>query len=552
MKIVLNAMIDRIARWVSRHEVAAITIFMFVALSLGSAGVEITRINIRFALMSEELATRPWGLFPTINGYPYADYPVLFNLMSFFSGGCGHWINRWTLILPTLLLGCYTVAVTGAIGDRIQRGLGVYAVLFSLLSYEYLNIFLGFGIDVPVAAAAVTIVFFLLKYDFAPRALPIYILMLFLAFAVRGPFGLILCGAVSAGCLVAAGRWKSVLLYGLVGAATALLCAALAIWAVHRQGGETLWKDVMEWQISSRLGRDRIFYYFTNAVASFAPTTLFAVATLAMKRRELFKPPLVMLLGWLLLPLVLLSIPGGKHLRYMTPVLPAIALIAAYGYANPDGSPIARMMTWIVDLMSKYLYVLLMVATLATLLAVPMLPLRLKLYIPHWLAALAVLTLIQAALRKHDGDAMPLARVALLLTTFTALVLNPLDAALEGAELFTRHVESQRVGRLYFYRLGPDHDDLKYLYHMQPEKRKKVVYLSHRNSDPRRLLGRMYPEKDILQVLPDIREDDVIVLLKKYVPDLRKRIGRSGKTIEVVSPAGMRLGHREVVALHLK
>ena len=41
---------------------------------------------------------------------------------------------------------------------------------------------------------------------------------------------------------------------------------------------------------------------------------------------------------WALVPIALLSIPGCRHLRYLTPVLPAFALLAALGYADADGS----------------------------------------------------------------------------------------------------------------------------------------------------------------------------------------------------------------------
>lgn len=550
----MSAMIERIFKWCGRHPIAAVAVFMFVVFSLGSAGVEITRINIRFALMSEELAKGNWGLFPTINGQPYADYPIACNVLSYLTSFGGRWLNRWTLVLPTILLGCYTVVMTALSGEKLQRGLGIYAALFSLLSYEYLNIFLGFSIDMPVAAAAVTTVFFLLKYDFDARALPIFALMLALSFAVRGPFGLILCGAVTAGCLIGSGRWKSLLWYALAGAAIAIICAALAMWAIHRQGGAELWKDVLEWQISSRMGRDRIFYYFTNAMGSFAITTIFAIATLIMKRREFLKMPLAMLLGWMLLPMVLLSIPGGKHLRYLTSVIPAFALCAAYGYANRDDSIVSKAMTAMMFVMDKCLNPVLLIATVAIAVVLPMLSrtMRIRCYFTHWSCAILLLGLIFVLLRKSRGDLKPLINTACLFTVFTAFVMNPLDAAIDGAELFTRQVEEQRIGRLYFYRLGPDHDDLKYIMNMRPEKRGMVVYLSRRDSDSRRLFNRMYPERNIASVLPDIRDDDVIVLLEKRLPELKAQVAPADRTVEILSPPGSRLGHRNAVAVRLR
>ena len=173
-------------------------------------------------------------------------------------------------------------------------------------------------------------------------------------------------------------------------------------------------------------------------------------------------------------------------------------------------------------------------------------------YLPHWIAAALVLTAIFLLFKKSRSELKSPACAACLLTAFTALVFNPLDAALDGAALFTREVESQRTGRIYFYRLGPDHDDLKYLFNMSREKRSEVRYLSKYDSDPKRLLCRMYPERNIASVLPEIEEDDVIIVLEKHLPDLCAKAAAAGKTTERLSPPKSRLGHRNVAAVRLK
>ena len=83
----------RISSWIGRHPTASLVIFMFAALALGNAGQEITRINIRFALMTSEMARHPLGVFPTLNGQPYADYPSLYfekDVTTVLKGGFTH------------------------------------------------------------------------------------------------------------------------------------------------------------------------------------------------------------------------------------------------------------------------------------------------------------------------------------------------------------------------------------------------------------------------------------------------------------------------------
>ena len=43
---------NRIYSRISGHPVSALIVFMFAVFALGSIGVEITRINIRFAMMT--------------------------------------------------------------------------------------------------------------------------------------------------------------------------------------------------------------------------------------------------------------------------------------------------------------------------------------------------------------------------------------------------------------------------------------------------------------------------------------------------------------------
>ena len=498
--------------------------------------------------MTQDMALYPFGLFPTVNGHPYADYPSLYNFFSYLTTFGGRWMNQWSLALPTILLASYILGMTALIGERIQKNLGVCAALFSLLSFEYINIFLAFSIDVPVAAAAVTIVYFLQKHQCGVRALPVYLLMLAFAFVVRGPFGLIMTGAVTAGYLIGDRRWKALIYYGFAGAGVTALCAAGTFYLIHLQGGEELWKNVLDWQISSRMKKGNLFYYFTNPMGSFAAMTIVAIAVLVMKRRELLKQPLASWVLWALLPMILLSIPGCKHLRYMTPVLPAFALIAAYGWVNLDSSKIAWGLKWVVRIMDKLMYPAGLLTLSGLLIAGFVMP-KSNPPVIHFAVAALIMTLIYFRMKKLDGNLMPLARLAFLFVTLVSMGLFPFDAMTENSENFVREVESKRAGRLYLYHMGPDHDDLKYVFQLSPEKRSEILYLFDTVANTESLLRKMYPSESAPKVIPGLSENDVIVTSEKYYAAFTILAEKAGKEPVLVHKG--ELGHRDSVAVRL-
>lgn len=548
----------RIKEWIAGHPIASLTLFMFAVFTLGTIGVEIARINIRFAMMTEEMGEQPLGLFPTLNGQPYADYPSLYNLLSYLTSGGGRFVTRFTLVLPTILLSCYVVAMTAKTSDLVKPGTGLCAALFSLLSYEYTNIFMAFSIDLPVAAAALTIVWGLLKFDFGWKALAIYAGMLIFAFAVRGPLGLIMCGAVTASVILGARRWKALLPYGATGAAAAAACLGIAYWAIHRQGGAELWLAVKDWQVGSRMGKGKTFlayfYYFTSAIGSFMPLTGFAMAVLVMKRRELAKPELAIPLWWALLPMVMLSIPGCKHLRYMTPLLPAFAIFAAIGYLETDRSPAGKVIDFTVWLMDKLILPagIAMTAT-AVVMSFTLPANRLSLYL-HLAVALVLLFAMYFALLRFKGKPWPLVRCALAMTLLAGIVGTSGDAMWENSSRFVGKTEKllkNQNGRLYLYALSPDHDALKVMYHVSPETRKNAVTIYRFDEDESEHLKKMFPVVTAEEAFSNIRPCDIVVLHEKKLKELRKDAERAGLKVVVIDPKG-RLGHRKSVAVKLE
>ena len=46
----------------------------YLFFTLATAGVEFSKLDVRFAYIMQEMSGHPLGVFPKIHGVPYADY----------------------------------------------------------------------------------------------------------------------------------------------------------------------------------------------------------------------------------------------------------------------------------------------------------------------------------------------------------------------------------------------------------------------------------------------------------------------------------------------
>lgn len=524
----------------------AITGISFLLFSLGALGVEITKIDIRFALMVQDMALHGIGVFPTVNGVEYGDYPSGWVLASYLTTFGGHFAARWLVMLPTILAGTFTVTMTYLAGERVEKNVGLLAAVFLMVTPEFIHFVSGFGIDVPVAAAGAAMLY--LFQSKTPNRITgsVWVLLLIFCFWVRGPMGLILLGAGTGGYLLASRRVKEVLLFGFLGLAAAVFCGALWYWAVHRQGGETLWQEFLLCQIGKRMGDSNYLEYFTSGLPSFAPVSLLALAVFFLPRREVLSNPVAGWLGFILLPLLILSIPGCKHLRYLGLTFPAFALLAAYAWNG------RRPWCFIRERLGRFVRLLFRAVPPLAFLGIFVLAIvgccltELR-FLPWWHFLLAAL-LIGVVYR------LPLSSVwktTLPLMIFLNVALIPFEAALENSEYFVSRVEALRRGNVYFYKLGPDHDDLKYVYSALPRERGHIRYLfdAKRRFPP--AIERMYPHMTCEEGIAAITGDDVVILRdrREERESLLGLAERYGRRIETVQAGPM--GHRDFLAVRL-
>ena len=144
---------------------------------------------------------------------------------------------------------------------------------------------------------------------------------------------------------------------------------------------------------------------------------------------------------------------------------------------------------------------------------------------------------------------MTLTRPALCFAVITALGLYPFDAMTENSRDFVEGVESKRTGRLCFYNLGPDSDDLKYLFHLPQEKRTGILRMHKDTSKSKKLFSRMFPRTRAAEEIPHLTENDMIVTIGKHYKALCALADAAGKEPVLVHQG--ELGHRKAVAVRL-
>jgi len=544
-------MLERLRNLIVRHPAAAAFAAAAVLLSLGSAGTEIVRIDVRFAVMLGELRDRAPGIFPTINGFPYADYFSLWFFAAYLTTLGGRWINLWSLTLPAVLLGSAVFACVVAIGEHRRRGLGVLAAGLLAASWEFLLVLLSFGIDVPVTAAAALMLWRLECRPERRRTNPLLCFLLAAAaLMIRGPLGAILFGSVTGGYLLASRRWREALSVGAAGLAGVLVSGGAVAAMIWRQGGEELWRLFLAWQIGSRIDSYDPLYYFTSGLLSFTPVTIAAVAAVLMLRRKLFLPENAGVFGAAVLPLLLLSIPGCKHLRYMAPALPAIALLGAEAVSRllESGDGIASKF---LALLHRFLPALLcgiFVAVGAT----GVLFRHGEFFAFGNLAAgiLAALALRALAAPARGGTARFAAVGAGAMLAITA-GLYPLYNSFESSRPTVRRIEAlRRGGRIWIYRIGPDHNDLKYRLHADPDAPAATVWIGPKPKNPGKPdhLRRMYGCRNAGEAV--FRAGEVVLTTPERAEEVAKL--RNLAPLHPVKVLDGELGHRRVVLLRLE
>ena len=518
-------------------------------LSIGCIGLEITQMNVRFALMVEDLSAYGLHLFATLNGVPYCDYFSAWLCCAWLTSLGGTAVNLFTLALPAILLGSYTVMMVWVIGEKIRRGIGTCAAVLLLVTPEFVSLFTGTGIDVPIMAAGVTLLYLYQRKCRWWIFCGLFFLLLVLIFFLRGPLGVILLGAGICGLLLGQREWKKFFTAGLTAGIAMASGIAGALGLILLIGGRELLDWVVESQFMERVSQGRAgAAVFWDAYFTVVPITLLSLGIFLHRRSEITRPLSAGWIGFLLLPLLLLTFPSRVHIRYMAPLMPVWGLLSAYAWSF--GKP-ARWLRRLYDRAAPWIGKLTLPIGMTALLAVAATGTLLYGFRPqpwgHYFCAALLLSTSRYWCNRELMPFRPLLTAGILLI----IVLNPLITIRENSRSFVTAVENQRRGKIWLLEMGPDHDDLKYLLHVAPDRRRNIGYLFFH---PQKLTGMyrvMYPTELLESTLDRITETDLLIVRDRdeELDGLNKISARRGRRAVVVCSGT--LGHRKYLAVRL-
>ncbi len=545
--------INAVSSFARRHTFASIFLSILALFLLGSAGLECVKIDVRFLFMTGDMTDYPLTPFPTVFGEPYYDYPSTMFILSWLATFCGRVVARWTVTLPSMVCGAYSIAMTWRIGEKAEKGLGLWALMLSLVSFEYFNAILGFGIDLPVCAAGVTMVA-LLQEDRLNIFLSTlaFAALLAICFAVRGPMGPVLLGAGTAGWLAMSGRWKQFFAFGAAGALVLAGCVGFAWWLLHRVGGDEMWAQFYEWQFGNRMDGGSVLFYLLGSLPTYAPLSIPFLYTLIAGKRALLKAPVGPWLGFLFAVEILLTIPGCQHTRYMTLAVPFMALSSAWGmlHARLDlklsdawRDRIVRLARLVLLLFPYAAALGIAVCITVSFFFVP------AAWIPycHYLGGILLVAAAVYCFRGHESWTERFSLACCSMAVFLVLGIVPAISAREDSRPFVEAIErASGNDRVFFFNVNADHDGIKYLAELNNARRRQVFFICDEDQET----DEHYAYRTVEEGF-DMLGNELVILRKgkRYLETFTECVEAAHRSI--VPQFEGQLGHKKYLAVRL-
>ncbi|MFA7232048.1 MAG: glycosyltransferase family 39 protein [Victivallaceae bacterium] len=475
--------------------VAAVAVFM-----AGQQALEFIRIDCRFGMFVYEMANK-LGPFPVLYDKSYMDYPSTHTLLMYLSSLIfdGR-VDMMSLTLPSALAAAGVVTLTYLIGTRQSSRFGLFAALLLGGSYEFLAIARTPSPDMFVALFTIAAfhVIYTAELDHKYWRLWFVPLLLLCSFAIRGPIGVVIPAAVIFIFHITGRKYITAIFSGVISAAVLAGCMGLFLWIVYQFGGKEMADSFLDAQVYGRIEKGQpIWFYFTNALGSYSvayPLAAVVIATYAWRLRKkyfsLTEPGSAdrlrqYLTAWMLIILLGMSIPGTKHLRYVVAAIPAMALLGAFLFENPDEIPLFTKIRNIIIPVCRFLPPVAAAGICIAALVLRQLdsPLQLPVFLPVLMLLTISIAIIAFPRKIRSKDKAVLFIVALTLAGFLVLrlmIIEPVEQYLEGARKFVSNVERIRTNDLpvCFLGIGPDNEDVRYMVNVDRKKSFMPVFLN--------------------------------------------------------------------------
>jgi len=481
-----------------RHQSLGLGLLALVLFIAGNWHQAIIGFDSRFVVFAQEMLRHGPSFFPTTYGQPYADYLATSTVLTWlFSLPLGQ-VTSLTAWLPTAIASALIVMLVYRLTAPYSVRWGLLSIAMLLLSSTFISETRAVSLDQMLAAVALAVFYLGYAHDHfaSPKRLHWLFLLLIVGFAIRGPIGLVIPTGVLCSYYLLNRQWRQLFTFGLIALALLAACVGLLLLLAKLSGGEDFMQDVIRMQFLGRMdgteGSSGALYYFTSSLGNYAlayPLALLVLVAVAVGGRRTPDPALQLVLYCAaagLLVMLGLSVPQAKKARYILPMLPMAAILAAYPFQVTQGRLFAglrALMLGIWTLMPALLAVGLVLARRRY--AEQLGNLGVIFGVLGVLQVLALLAVFNVRIRA-TGPAF--AAVLALWTTYI-VVVEPLERALYDTRTFTLAVKdqiTQQPAPVVLHGLGKDAKAIKFMVNFNCDK---VPLFTHSSADLAPLQG---------------------------------------------------------------
>lgn len=329
-----------------------LALLLFIA---GNWHQAIIGFDSRFVLFAQEMLRHGPRFFPTTYGQPYADYLATSTLLTWLLSVPLGQVTSLTAWLPTAIASALIVILVYRLTAPYSPRWGLLSVAMLLLSSTFVSETRAVSLDQMLAAVTLAVFYLGYAHDHfgAGKRLHWVYLLLIAGFAIRGPIGLVIPTGVLCSYYLINRQWRQLFSFGLLALALLMACVGVLLLLAKLSGGEVFMQDVIRMQFLGRMdgseGSSGVLYYFTSSMGNYAlayPVALLVLLAVAIGGKRTPQPPLQLVLYCAaagLLVMLGLSIPQAKKARYVLPMLPMAAIIAAYPFQVTQG----RVYAWL-------------------------------------------------------------------------------------------------------------------------------------------------------------------------------------------------------------
>lgn len=470
----------------TKYQIHWLIFFAGLIIFLIHLNPEFIAFQTRFAFFAQEMLHHGVRLFPYTYQGPYPDYPVLPTIFIYLASLPFGAVTPFTAILPTAIASSLILVFIYQIGQTRSRHFGIYAVLLALLTQNFVDASRDISMDQMISLVTVISFYLIYSAHLYQRTKRLYWLplLLILGFLCRGPIGLVIPAGVIISFYAINRDIKKTFYMGLLSFGLLVFMMLLLLFAAYYEHGRAFMHTVLYMEITGRVlaqhERHHFLFYWIQSFANYAITYPIAIVLIISYGKAIFRFVakgigndtvrfLSYLTVWLFVILIGMSIPDDKKIRYILPIVPACALIAATLFFPESETRLTRILEKIILTLSSTLPFLAIIAATVALILNRHLNWQLSLlhtYLVSWILGVLLLLIPFVVKTSTTRKISLLTLAALSLIYINAAILNPINYALERTKPFIQQVETLIQTKslpIVFYNIGPDGEDIKFM-----------------------------------------------------------------------------------------